>query len=227
MSVKFITRLIIVLVVGIVALAAQTALQAHLDAPGPIPPGMLTKKLDQLPLQLGDWIGKDLALDESVVYTHPMEYLQRGYINVQTKQQVQLWVVYSEVGEDRGHHPEVCYPVAGQPEDFRARADIEVPGHKSPVQQLRYGKGSDMKLVYYWHYTLPSPETPDLDDLQRTYQRLRQRSASVTLQVFAPEQWPDTAEGAIEIVRLVDDAFQSLLGPNAVRGCQRLPVTLN
>lgn len=227
MSVKFITRMIIVLVVGIVALVAQEVLQAHLNAPGPIPPGVLTKKLETFPLQLGGWIGKDIPLDETVVYTHPMEYLQRVYINRQTKQQVQLWVVFSEVGEDRGHHPEVCYPVAGQPEDPRGRAEIEVPGHKSPVQQLRYGNDGDMKLVYYWHYTLPSPQTPDLDELQRTYQRLRQRPASVTLQVFAPEQWPDTAEGAIEIVRLVDDAFQSFLGPKAVRGCQRLPVTLN
>ncbi len=234
MSSKLVHRVIVVVVVAVVALITQTVVLAHLEGSGDNPPGKLTKALKDFPKELGGgrWrqVGKDEKLDETVdtVYVHPLEHLQRVYQNVETGQHLQVWVVYSEVGEDRGHHPEVCYPVAGYHEVEGGRALVEVPGQKSPVQQLRYGDENDTRLVYYWHYTLPSQQAAELDGFQKTFQKLRRREASVTLQVTAPDtMMPDAASGAIDFVRLCDAAFQSYLGPDAVRGCQRLPVSLN
>jgi hypothetical protein len=154
------------------------------------------------------------------------QYVRRVYHHKQRRQSVSLWIVYSRAGEDRGHHPEVCMRVAGLPEDPTERGTFDVPGHRVPVQQYRFGMPGARQWVFYWYYTMPPPRGPEVTELQRFYQRLHRRPSSVTLEVFAPETSSDDGEYARQFVKLVDAAMQAHLGPTAVRGSQRLPVTV-
>ena len=133
-------------------------------------------------------------------------------------------MVYSRVGEDRGHNPELCMAVAGQPEDPTAREIFPVEGHPVGVYQYRFGRPGDRQLVYYWHYTLVPPPEPGIDQIQRLYQRRRQLPASLTIELFAPELTPEDGKYAREFVHLVDQAVQEYVGPTAVRGCDSLPI---
>lgn len=209
----------------VVCFASQQLLRRHVEAAGPLMDMPLQIALDDLPLELGDWRGQDRPIeDERALYAD--QHLQRTYQHTQRPQSLTLWIVYSRDGEDRGHHPEVCMAVAGKPEDTAGRRTCVVPGHPVPVQQYRFGRPGDQQLVFYWHYTLPPPDRAEVDSIQRSYQQLRRRPSSVTLEVFAPEFSDEDAEFARQFVSLVDAAIQQHVGPSAIRGSQRLPVTV-
>lgn len=204
---------------------AQSRLERYVTSPGPLAEVPLEKALAELPLQLGEWEGTDREItDQKLLYAD--QHLQRVYWHPGRRQMVSVWLVYSRKGEDRGHHPEVCMAVAGRPEDVAGRAELPLPGHPAPVQQYRFGTQGNRQWVYYWHYTLLPEQTTGLSDLQRFYQRLHKRPASLTLEVFAPETSEDDGRQAREFVALLDSAIQSHLGGNPVRGSRRTPVTV-
>jgi len=95
------------------------------------------------------------------------------------------------------------------------------------VEQYRFqGPAGDSQWVFYWHYTLPPPDNSELHPWQRIYQRLRHRPSSITVEVFAPENSPSDVEFARQFVRLVDAALRAHVGPTAIRGSDRLQVTV-
>jgi hypothetical protein len=173
---------------------------------------------------LDEWRGMDQPLAQGRLLDGD-QCVQRTYQHVGRRQIVHVGIVYSRAGLDRGHHPEVCMAVAGQPEDPSARRPVPVPGHRAGVQQYRFGRPGTYELVYYWYYTMP-PAQRDLDPLQRTYQRLQHRPASVTIEVFAPELSADDGDYARQFVELLDAALQKHLPATAERGNRRVPVTV-
>jgi hypothetical protein len=218
-------RLLLTVSLLVVATFAQVALQRHLAPAADLAPGTLAASLTTLPLQIEHWRGQDRPIqDERSLYAD--EHLQRGYYHVDGKQGALLWMAFSASGEDRGHHPEVCMAVAGNPEDVSARREIQSPGHAAPIQQYGYGRNEERQLVYYWYYTLPTPGNEQLTDFQRAFRRFRVRPASLTVEVFAPNTNEGSEESAQQFVRAVDQQIQALVGPRAERGSQRIPVTV-
>lgn len=207
------------------AAAGQWAWLRHLEAAAPALPTSLAQPLTALPQTLGDWHGQDEAITDSR-YLYADQHLQRVYVHAKTKQVVTVWGAFSSTGTDRGHHPEVCLAVAGQTEDPTVRTLLELPGHAQPVQQYRFVSGDRGQWVFYWHYTLPALRDERLDATQAAYRNLHVRPASLTLEVFAPENGPRDVEAAREFVQLLDAAVQPLVGSTAERGSRRLPVTL-
>ncbi len=219
------TRLIALGVLLASGLLAQLALRWHFEAPGPLPRVELAQPLAEFPAVLGgDWQGVDRPIDEESRYAD--DHLERQYYHRQSGQSLALWMVYARNGLDRGHHPEVCMAVAGKPEDETARQTCPVDGPGGPVQQYRFGRGTDRQWVFYWHYTLEPPPNENLSNLQHLYQRFRRRPSSVSIEVFAPENAAEDTERARDFVRLVDRAVRDIVGPTALRGSERLPVTL-
>jgi uncharacterized protein DUF3485 len=204
---------------------SQSLLERHVTAAGPLPEVPLAQPLAELPRTLGDWQGVDRPIGDPKLQIGD-ERLSRTYVHKTRGQQISLWIVYSKEGEDRGHHPEVCMAVAGRAEDPTERAELPLAGHAAPIQQYRFGTPGQWTWVFYWHYTLMPAKAAQLSDLQRFYQRLHRRPSSATLEVFSEENTPDDVEFAREFVKLVDAAVQSQVGPTAVRGSQRKPVTI-
>lgn len=193
----------------------------HLAAAGELPTIGLRRPLAELPMSIGGWVGRDVEInDENQNFGE--DFVQRIYQLPGTPQGALVWIVYAADGEDRGHHPEICMAVAGKREHTDERATLDVPGHEQPVQQYRFGSSHDSQWVFYWHYTLNPPPNEELDDLQRTYQRMRRRPSSMTLEVFAP--------GGTDIAKLhefvieLDAAVHEHLPAHAERGSRRSPV---
>ena len=221
-----------VLGVGLVlaaALVLQGWLLGHLEA-GAVRRGpVLPQPLDTLPQQLGDWqvsLSRDPDklrdrlgfADDTILRSY-----QHGSGMV-----AQVYLVYSSVGKDREHHPEICMSeVAGVPEIAQARRVVSLEERRDkPVQRFVYRPASDRRLfVWYWHYTLEPPLRPGQTLLQALHQRLSRRPASLTVQVSAelPEESASMVERSllVEIDRSVRQGFL----PGDVRmGCDRIKV---
>ncbi len=206
-----------------VALAGQGIVYAHVSSAGPRAAGNLSQPLSALPLKLAGWSGEDVPIDDARL-RYADQHLQRVYRDPTGRSAVRLWMTFSREGLDRGHHPEVCMAVAGQPEDLRGREAVAMGDGGAPIQRFRYGRPGRYQWVYYWYYTLPSPADPGLSQIQRVYQQLSCRPASVTIQVFAPDRAAEDAAVSRDFVNLVDASLQPLLGSGAKRDSRRIPV---
>ena len=69
----------------------------------------------QLPLELGDWIGRDAPVEEAIIEAADVDdFVNRHYVRGRDLQTVGLWVAYGVRARDlMPHRPEVCYPGAG------------------------------------------------------------------------------------------------------------------
>lgn len=220
------TRVIVLLSLLAGASFGQLWLERHVASAGSIASAPLARPLPELPLQIGPWHGQDVPVDDPGLMLGDAR-TRRLYRRSPTDLPIEIWIVYSRTGADRYHHPEICMAVAGRHEDPSGRDAFELPGHSAPVQQYRFGSLGRRQFVYYWHYTLFPPKNDAHDSLQRLYQRLHQRPASMTIEVFAPDRKAGDGEEAREFVRRLDAELQAFLPATAVRGRLRAPITVS
>ena len=102
---------IILLVFGFV----YNAIAAWLNAP--VTSSQITQELlDQLPMQIGSWIGKDVPIDENIIrFTGTDAHIYRRYSRNQGLENVSLYIPCGTNARAlAAHRPEVCYPSAGK-----------------------------------------------------------------------------------------------------------------
>jgi hypothetical protein len=102
-------------------------------------PVNLPVPLSSFPVQIGDWVGKDLPIPnttkEYMEKNFADDFFSRRYINTATKAWADVYVVYcsSRPGGMLGHQPRVCYPGHGwihdstEPSQFTSRAGRQIP----------------------------------------------------------------------------------------------------
>ena len=95
--------------------------------------------LSAFPLQVGNWVGKDLSIPnttkEYMEKNFADDYFSRQYVNSVTRAWANVYVVYcsSRPGGIVGHQPLVCYPGYGwihdstETEQFVSRAGQKIP----------------------------------------------------------------------------------------------------
>ena len=68
-----------------------------------------------LPIQIGDWIGRDIPMGERIrEATDTDDLLSRQYVRPSSGEVVHLYVAYGARARDLApHRPEVCYRAAG------------------------------------------------------------------------------------------------------------------
>ena len=78
-------------------------------------PIVLEKPLSEFPMQVGNWVGKEVEISESVLKVAGNDdYLSRLFINNTTNQWASVYVAYTATPRTiLGHRPQVCYPSAG------------------------------------------------------------------------------------------------------------------
>lgn len=215
-------------------LVAQAALLFHLRASGPESFPLMRAPLAEIPTELADgWAGIDRADLDSLRGRLPYtadDLLLREYHYGAGGPMVQVYAAYSKIGEDRKHHPEICIrEVTGAPEDLAARAKIPLdPEHKRQVQRFVFRTGtSGRTTVYYWHYTLRTPEMQN-SFLQTLHQRLGQSAPSLTIQVSTGSANPEELKFIEnQLLPEIDTALRSRQLPaSATIDTTRLPVTL-
>jgi EpsI family protein len=111
--------------------------------------------VDSLPLQIGDWTGKDVPISqEELDILGPGEYLNRNYENASEPQpKINLYIPFfpSQKAGDTIHSPDHCLLGAGF---FPiSREEIQLPrpdGSSIPVRRYVVSKSGQPWLVLYW-----------------------------------------------------------------------------
>ncbi|HEV3307262.1 MAG TPA: EpsI family protein [Candidatus Sulfotelmatobacter sp.] len=113
--------------------------------------------LASFPMQLGNWSGKDIALDKDTLdVLGPGDFLVRGYRDPEGKTPyVDFFVAYfpSQRTGDTIHSPKHCLPGAGWTPEENDRVTISLPGHDPfPANRYVISKAGARKLVLYWYW---------------------------------------------------------------------------
>jgi EpsI family protein len=119
-------------------------LAARLEAPVntiTIPPAAL----ERFPLQIGDWIGQDVPMDEAVIRATDTDALiNRRYSRRNGQESVSLYVAYGvRARELMPHRPEVCYPGSGWTRTDRRSMELSLrDGMQLPCRILQFSRGT-------------------------------------------------------------------------------------
>jgi len=147
-----ITASLLMLVFGL----GYRVLAARLEAPlntTPISPAALQR----LPLQIGDWMGREVPLDEAIVRaTDTDAHINRSYSRNNGLEFISLYIATGVKARDlMPHRPEVCYTGAGW--TLMVKRSMELPlsdGTELPCNVMQFSRGAlntekVMVLDYY------------------------------------------------------------------------------
>ncbi len=158
-----ITALLLVasVAVGIGAWALALRPPLRIDAEG----------LAEIPLDIGGWTGRDVALETAVESMLRADFnIQRLYVD---RSGNHVWLYVGYYGTDRGgrpeHTPAVCYEAQGW--RIGARRRLEVAGVEGlRVNEYRVEQGGERQLVHFWFRSFRS--TGLLGTLDQTIDRM-------------------------------------------------------
>jgi hypothetical protein len=222
------------------ALAVQTGLLAHMSYGPTNTYEPLRKSFAALPTSLrtesggaapSEWSFVPLPAEKEIrkkLPFVPVDLTFRHCRAADRNVEAACYIVHTENGEDRRHHPEICIrDVQGLPEDASGRHVVPI-GDDRNVQRICFARTrSDITTIYYWHYTV-LPEVQDGQSwLQVLYQTFSRTPPSVTVQVstnVGRDQWP-----AIEktlLVSLDRQLRNDHLPPRVKMGHDRLPIAI-
>jgi hypothetical protein len=213
-------------------LLAHVGLSWHLGDYAREPYAPLKAPLPAFPVQLDPatgelWQGTDFPGVETFRTRLPYSadsFVWRVY-QTPGRPPISLYLVYSPLGEDRNHHPEVCLrEVAGVPEDRAGRAVVFLDAQR-PVQRFRFKTSPIQTItVYYWHYTLPPSDGAEPSGLQKLHRHSRP-APSVTAQVSLNGDEDEVKRIEGTFLRHIDALLrQEHLPAGVVQGCERKPV---
>ncbi|MDT8302813.1 MAG: EpsI family protein [Sedimentisphaerales bacterium] len=154
----------------IVFSAAYNVLAARLATPMNIT--LLTSaELELLPLDIGDWTGREVPLDEEIVRaTDTDAYVNRIYSRRNDTEHISLYIAYGGRARDlMPHRPEVCYTGAGWTRiDSRSlklslRDETELPCN---IFQFTRGTLNNKKTVVLDYYIVDGQYYRDVSGLR-------------------------------------------------------------
>ena len=116
----------------------------RLEAPVDTPP-ISQEALARFPMQLGDWVGEDVPMDEAIVRaTDTDAHLNRRYVRKGGLAAVSFYIASGVKARDlMPHRPEVCYTGAGW--TLMDRRSVELPlgnSTKLPCNILQFSRGA-------------------------------------------------------------------------------------
>ena len=140
----------------------------------PIPAGTLSR----LPLSIGDWIGRDVPLDDRIIRaTDTDDRVNRVYARYATRQNVALWVAYGVHFRDlMPHRPEVCYPGNGWTLEETRRLELKAAdGSPLPCRVLKFTRGAlrTERITVLNYYLLDGQFSPDVSALRNRTWRFK------------------------------------------------------
>jgi len=154
----------------LVSTAAYRVLAARLEAPvntTPISPAAL----ERLPLQIGDWMGREVPLDEAIVRaTDTDAHVNRSYSRNNASQYISLYIASGVKARDlMPHRPEVCFTGAGWTLiDKRSKELPLSDGMKLPCNVLQFSRGTlnTTKIVVLDYYIVDGQYCRDISLLR-------------------------------------------------------------
>jgi len=138
-------------VVALVLLAGTYGLLASRSS---AEPSLTREPFSSFPLELGDWQGQDLALDDRVLDLLQLtDYMMRVY---SSRDGSPIWLYVGYYGSQRTgatyHSPKNCLPGGGWQFESTGTVAGVIPGQpKARVNRVVIEHGSDRQLILYWY----------------------------------------------------------------------------
>jgi len=172
--------------------------------------------LSRFPVELGGWLGRDLALDPDVVSTlGPGQYLLRNY-RADGTPPTNLFIYYPSLARDNNiHSPSNCLPGAGWTPIRSGRMQIQ-RANRTSIEVNRYivGKGPARRvLVLYWYQgrgrVIPSEFWAKYFLFRDSV--LRNRTDSALVRIIQPLTYPDgEAEAERQAIKFLQQVLPIL-----------------
>ncbi|HKI18619.1 MAG TPA: EpsI family protein [Isosphaeraceae bacterium] len=161
----------------------------------------LRQPLASIPMELGDWRGKDEPVDPDIIdRSQTTEYLNRAYDSPKHPGlTMRLWINYSRVGTNLRHTPEICLPSGGWTKVESQTRELKISngdGRAIPVMRLGYTRGDLVDHVGFWYYIFGEGKIENyvrrLPITSRSAYGQSTRGSSMTVETFYPgENDPD------------------------------------
>lgn len=117
------------------------------------------KRFANLPKEIGPWVGVDVPVaEETLKIAGAVNHVNRRYTNIETKDEVDLWLVVGHSRDISRHTPDICYPSHGfsmdgvqlkqeiTPADGGKKANFHTARFK---QESSLGHGGPLKRVFW------------------------------------------------------------------------------
>jgi EpsI family protein len=199
-----------------IGMAAQAALAALNRTERPA----LRMPLASIPLELGNWAGRDEPVDSDIIErAQTTEYLNRTYDSrTQAGLSLRLWINYSRFGNNLRHTPEICLPSGGWSKVESQSRVISVPvgeNREIPITRLGYGQGELVEHVGFWYYIFGEGKLENyvrrLPITSRSSHGRTTRGSSMTVEVFYRGDNDPEGEGLREFARELLKALEGIL----------------
>jgi hypothetical protein len=103
--------------VAVLAIAVLTGFQIKFSNRfnvGTVTAEEFSAKFSKVPMTIGSWVGTDMEVDPATLeQAGAVEYVSRRYVNTETKQEVDLWLIVGHSRDICRHTPDICYPSQG------------------------------------------------------------------------------------------------------------------
>jgi EpsI family protein len=180
----------------------------------------LRRSLDSIPLDLGDWSGKDEPVDADIVArSQTTEYLNRTYESrKQPGLRIRLWINFSLLGTNLRHTPEICLPSGGWAKIESLTRVLAVPLYPDrsiEVTRLGYQRGELVEHVGFWYYIFGEGTLENyvrqLSITSRSSHGQTTRGSSMTVEVFYPGENDSEGEALREFARELVKELEPIL----------------
>ena len=197
-------------------LAARAAVEISAAAPRP----RLKAKLSTLPMQIGDWVGRDVALDPLIEEkAQSDDYINRVYEDVKNPaRKLVLWINYSKFGLNLRHSPEVCLPSGGWTKIESASKRLSIDrsdGRPFTFFHLGYGQGELVQRIGFWYYVFGEGSMERfvraLPITSRSSHGRATRGSGMTVELFMPGLDKPGEEAIIAFARSLLAELEPLL----------------
>lgn len=161
--------------------------------------------LGRLPLNIAEWIGHDVRLDDAIVQaTDTDDHVNRSYMRRNGQDRVGFFVAYGVRLRDlTPHRPEVCYPGSGWTADGAQVVELQLSnGSLLPCRILRFFRGGlkSSKITVLNFYIVDGQYSPDVALLRSKLWR-PDASAQYVAQIQITASADEISDRAGELVK--------------------------
>ena len=155
--------------------------------------------LSRLPLQIGDWVGRELTLNAAVIrITDTDDRISRTYRHRSNPSKVSLFVGFGTRMRDlMPHRPQVCYPGAGWTHEQTRRTRVPLNnGAELPCQIHAFSRGGldTRRVAVLNYYIIDGKFYPDVEELRSQALQFRTDVGYVAqVQIASGQDWPRNA----------------------------------
>lgn len=158
--------------------------------------------LARLPMKIGDWEGREVALSEGVIRaTDTDDHINRHYVKTGTGEGVGLFLAYGVRARDlMPHRPQVCYPGNGWVLKGEDMVSVDMPdGTKLEYRVIDFSRGGleSNRISVVNYYVVDGRSCPDVSLLRsRAWRGSGAIDYMVQIQIASPgEGWNPTDTG--------------------------------